>query len=205
MVVEAVRPRGNPSTFYEVAGPHAKHALIDAYRAARSADALQIALNYQRRSAIEQLIDEAKVWSFWEYRAAYLRTHAGADRLPIESFIVTLDTWAGLHPSLAASLEHAPPASAVEDLVALHNGGLAALWAQRLLTDVMRRATSRPPEGPDTIGTPRRRDHTAHPSQPSSRPAAVRVNDSVELIKAAEPIEVDEPSATGRLQQFLRA
>lgn len=143
-VVAAVRPRGSASTFYDVAGEHAKHRLIDVYRRARDADSLQIALDYHRTEAIGHLIDEAKVWSYWEYREAYLRTHRDADRLPTEGYVEALAAWASVNRPLAAALDFAPPVCAVEDLVALRRGDVAALRARRRLTEVVREAVGRP-------------------------------------------------------------
>jgi len=145
-VVAAVRPHGSGSTFYEVAGPKAKHPLIDAYRDATDADALQLAITYRRGSAIEQLIDEAKVWSFWDYREAYLRGLPRATVPPADAFVRTLAAWAGLNRTLAAALHFAPPVCAVEDFVTLHRGALAAFRAQRQLTEVVREASYQPDE-----------------------------------------------------------
>jgi hypothetical protein len=147
-VVAAIGPRGSASTFYDVAGRHAKNRLIDAYGNANDANSLQIALEYHRTAAIDNLIDETKTWSFWEYREAYLRTYRDADPLPVERYLTTLATWASTHPLLAAALDCAPPMCAVEDLVALHRGGLAALRARRLLTDVVREAVLRSDPSP---------------------------------------------------------
>ena len=143
-VVAAVRPYGSSSTFYEVAGPRAKQPLMGAYRRAGDADALQIAYTYQRTSAADHLIDEAKVWSFWDYRDAYLRMHDAAEELPAEAYLQALRAWASVNRGLAGALEFAPPACAVEDFVALNGGTLAALRAHQFLTEVMREAVSRP-------------------------------------------------------------
>jgi hypothetical protein len=145
-VVAAVRPSGSSSTFYEVAGRHAKHALIDVYHRATDADALQIAFNYRRDTAIERLIDEAKVWSFWEYRETYLRRQYLVAQPPADALVEAVADWATKDRTLAAALHFAPPVCAVEDLVALHHGGLAALRAQRWLSDVVREAVCRPRE-----------------------------------------------------------
>jgi hypothetical protein len=145
-VVAVARPRGSSSTFYEVAGLHAKHALIDGYRRASDADTLQIAVSYRRDSAIDRLIDEAKVWSFWEYREIYLRRRHQVEESPADALVRALVAWAGLNRTLAAALNFAPPVCAVEDFVALHHGGLAALRAQRCLHDVIREAVCRPGE-----------------------------------------------------------
>jgi hypothetical protein len=151
-IVAVVRPRGSSSTFYEIAGPHAKHSLVDVYHQTNDPDALQIALNYSRGSAADRLIDEAKVWSFWGYRESYLHRQTQAGEPPTDALVRALATWATRNRTLAAALHFAPPVCAVEDLVALHNGGLAALRAQRWLNDVMRVAVCRPAErGPREV------------------------------------------------------
>src|SRR2546430_8266897 len=67
-VIDAVEPKGSRSTFYEVTGAHAKHALIDELRAQDGAESLQLAYCYRRENAVDQLIDEAKVFTYWSYR-----------------------------------------------------------------------------------------------------------------------------------------
>src|SRR5262245_3787070 len=47
-IVNAVRPKGNRSTFYEVAGAHAKHPLIGEFLANQGIDAIALVLSYQR-------------------------------------------------------------------------------------------------------------------------------------------------------------
>ena len=142
-VVDAVRPRGSGSTFYEVTGRHAKHALISAYEHEENAEALQIALTYRRRGAVEQLVDETKVWSFWPYREAHL-SHSEFGEPDIDDYRAALAGWADAHPTLAAALDYAPPACAVEDLVVLHRGTLATLRAQRQLTALLHHVVTSP-------------------------------------------------------------
>ena len=67
-VIEAVRPKGSRSTFYEVTGAHAKYSLIQDLLAQDGVDSMQLALYYRRTCAVDQLIDEAKVWTYWPYR-----------------------------------------------------------------------------------------------------------------------------------------
>lgn len=201
-VVAAVRPYGSSSTFYEVAGPHAKQPLIGAYRRAGDADSLQIALTYHRTSAIHHLIDEAKVWSFWEYREAYLRTHDAAEELPADAYLQALGAWASMNRRLAAALEFAPPACAVEDFVVLSSGNLAALRAYRLLSEAVREAVGRPDDG--ALGAPEGHDdeygdlaarihaNELGSSRTSSRPG---------VAERPEPLQVDDAAAAAGLQQ----
>lgn len=192
-VVGAVRPRGSTSTFYDVAGRHARHRLVDAYHDAGDANSLQIALDYHRTRAIDHLVDEAKVWSYWEYREAYLRTYRDAEHLPIEGYQETVAAWASVNRPLAAALDFAPPMCAVEDLVALHRGDLAALRAQRWLTDVVREAVRRPdvpdPAEATAPGELAARNHDRD-SGPRLLPAPLR---STELDDAADPTRARTP------------
>ncbi len=143
-VVDEVRPQGSASTFYEVTGRHAKHALIGAYESQEDPEALQIALTYRRLSAVEQLVDEAKVWSFWPFREAYFSHSCGPD-WDIEGYLATVAGWADATPALASALDCAPPACAVEDLVVLQRGALATLRAQRQLRAVLHHVVSSRP------------------------------------------------------------
>jgi hypothetical protein len=145
-VVAAARPRGCRSTFYEVAGAHARHRMVDDLIADGHPDAMQIALRYLRTDPVEQLIDETKVWSFWPYRQHLIARHLipGAPRESREAALIeALTAWARQNPALAAAVGHMPPANAVEDLTVLHEGQLAGMRAVSRLTDVLRHAATR--------------------------------------------------------------
>jgi hypothetical protein len=141
-VVGAARPRGCRSTFYEVAGTHARHRMIDELIRDDRSDSVQLALRYLRADPVDQLVDETKVWSFWPYRQRLLQRLASAPmpRPAIEEALAEgLVAWAGRHPSLAAALDHTPPACAVEDLMVIENGMLAPMRAASRWTDLLRR------------------------------------------------------------------
>ncbi|MER7004326.1 hypothetical protein ABT297_14955 [Dactylosporangium sp. NPDC000555] len=143
-IVEAAAPHGSRSTFYEVAGAHARHPLIEALIGDNRMDSIQLALYYRRPDAVAQLIDEAKVWSYWPYRERMIDavTSAGPalpDALEAEVTSAMLK-WARANPQLAAALNHAPPVCAVEDLMLIRNGRLAAVRAANHLTERLRRA-----------------------------------------------------------------
>ena len=142
-IVGAARPRGSRSTFYEMAGPHARHGMVDALVADGRIRSIEIALRYQRLDPVEQLIDETKVWSFWPYRQQFAEWAAGAgptpDPVPARLRDLLL-AWAGVNPALAAANAYRPPACAVEDLAVLHQGRLAATRAESRLLDVLRHA-----------------------------------------------------------------
>ena len=143
-IVAAARPRGCRSTFYEVAGAHARHRMIGDLIGDDRADSIQIALRYLRTDPVDQLVDETKVWSYWPYRQHLLKSvlHAGMTPEQMqEALTQSLAAWARRTESLAAALQHSPPACAVEDLTVLRQGGLAAIRAATQLTDTLRQAT----------------------------------------------------------------
>ena len=135
-IVDAAGARGCRSTFYEVAGAHARHRMVDELINDGSSDSIQIALRYLRSDPVEQLIDETKVWSFWAYRQRLIPTLA---LLPADEAEAELGrglaAWASRNPALAQAVEHTPPACAVEDLTVLHKGLLSGTQAAQRLTD----------------------------------------------------------------------
>jgi hypothetical protein len=144
-IVAAATPRGCRSTFYEVAGAHARHRMIDDLIGDGQPDSIQIALRYLRADPVEQLIDETKVWSYWPYRHHLLSRilTAGMTHDQMEDALTrSLTSWARRNESLAAALNHSPPACAVEDLTVLCHGRLAAMRAASQLSDVLRHATA---------------------------------------------------------------
>ena len=142
-IVATARPHGCRSTFYEVAGAHARHRMIDALIGDGRPDSYQIALRYLRTDPVEQLIDEAKIWSYWPFRQQLL-TRLPPDRPgPVmeEALVHSVRAWERQHESLAAALEHSPPACAVEDLTIIHHGLLAATRAADRLSIMLDHAT----------------------------------------------------------------
>ncbi|GAA0503607.1 hypothetical protein Ade02nite_35660 [Paractinoplanes deccanensis] len=141
-IVGAARPHGCRSTFYEVTGVRARHAMIGELIAEGSMRSIEIAVRYQRPDPVEQLVDETKVWAFWPYRQSFAERAATLpppDLVPAELGDV-LVAWAQRYPALAAANSYRPPAVAVEDLAFLHRGRLAATRAEGRLTDVIRQA-----------------------------------------------------------------
>ncbi len=132
-VVARVLPHGSRTTFYDVAGPHAKYPLLSALAGSEDPEVMQVALCYRRDDAIEYLIDEAKVWSFWPYRESIL-DHPWSVADPDAELTRAVTDWARDHPALARALDFAPPACAVEDLVRLRVGTLAGLRAYRSMS-----------------------------------------------------------------------
>ncbi len=140
-VVAAARPHGCRSTFYEVAGAHARHRMTDDLIKDGQPDSVQLALRFQRTEPVDRLVDETKVWSYWPYRAQLLTTLRTpglslADRKEAQE--ASLTAWAQRYPALAAALGHCPPACAVEDLTVLAQGQIAAFRAASLLSEVLR-------------------------------------------------------------------
>jgi hypothetical protein len=145
-IVDAVRPRGHRSTFYEVAGPNAKHPLAGAYLEDGGVDAMQIALLYRRGLAVEQLIDETKVWTYWPHREGMLDRlrNASTDVDAGALLLAAVAGWARRCPKVAASLDGAPPLCAVEDLLLVRRRQLSARSAVEILSTTMRRALAAP-------------------------------------------------------------
>jgi hypothetical protein len=145
-IVCAVQPRGSRSTFYDVTGPHAKHALIDAFLDTDGGDSTQLALCFRRHNAVDQLIDEAKVWSYWPYREGWLKQCRSASDLGevalADALVSVVAEWARCNPQLAAALDYSPPPCAVEDLMLLRPGQLPAVRACSTLAKAMRGAIS---------------------------------------------------------------
>src|SRR3954470_21234361 len=88
-IVAAARPRGCRSTFYEVAGAHARHRMVDDLITDGRPDAVQIALPSLRPHPGEQLSYEPKVWSYWPYRQQWL-----AGPVTEETLVEALTGWA---------------------------------------------------------------------------------------------------------------
>jgi hypothetical protein len=144
-IVSAVRPRGSKSTFYEVAGAHARHTLIGDLVDDGRLDSIQLALCYRRGGAVEQLLDETKVWSFWPDRDRLVALYEAVAMPPdtkASILVQALCEWASGNPRLAATLDHAPPLSAVEDLVVIMSGQLPPVRAAAVLTEHVRCASA---------------------------------------------------------------
>ncbi|GAA2522622.1 hypothetical protein [Winogradskya humida] len=189
-IVAAARPYGCRSTFYEVAGSHARHRMVDDLIADGRPDSVQLAWCYLRTDPVEQLLDETKVWSYWPYRqqllarlqsqspslspslsplsSSSLTPSLSSSLSPLSSSSLTPSlssslsplsssslsssltseqmaaaltesvlAWARQNEALAASVNHSPPACAVEDLTVIHQGRLAAVRAAAQLCDVL--------------------------------------------------------------------
>jgi len=142
-IVAAARPSGCRSTFYEVAGSHARHRMVDDLIADGRPDSVQLALRYLRTDPVDQLLDEAKVWSYWPYRQQLVARFHAESLSPAQmaaALIETVARWGRANEALAAAVGHTPPACAVEDLTVVHQGRLAAIRAAAQLSDVLRHA-----------------------------------------------------------------
>jgi hypothetical protein len=140
-IVGAARPRGCRSTFYEVAGQHARHGMVGDLIADGSLRSYEIAMRYGQPGPVEQLVDETKVWSFWPYRQRFVELIIGRGESPEPvpgELRDALLAWARSNPALAAANAYRPPACAVEDLTLLHGGRLAATRAESRLTEALR-------------------------------------------------------------------
>ncbi|TDO42134.1 hypothetical protein C8E87_5898 [Paractinoplanes brasiliensis] len=136
-VVAAVQPRGSRTTFFSVAGPHAKRPLLGAYRAALARD---LAECLTTDGAARMLVDETKVWSYWPHRGGWTDElfQVGGEAVAAECLVRVLLDWAEREPRLASALGHAPPVCAVEDLVVLRRGSMTVASAAALLRAAIR-------------------------------------------------------------------
>ena len=139
-IVDAAAPNGSRSTFYAVAGAHARHPLIDAFIDDGRTESIQVALYYRRTDAVAQLLDEAKVWSYWPFRERLVAAlgHGGGPSALEAEIAESLRKWARAFPQLAAAQDHTPPACAVEDLMLIRDGQLAAVRAAAKLAAHLR-------------------------------------------------------------------
>ncbi|MFG1607771.1 hypothetical protein [Actinoplanes sp. NPDC049265] len=141
-IVSAVRPHGSRTTFFGVAGPHAKRPLIRAYRSAPEGPVRAIARLLDRATVPEMLIDETKVWSYWPHRVGWMHELFRAAEVPrpavAECLIRVLLDWAVREEALASALDHAPPACAVEDLLVIREQRMTTAEAERMLREAIR-------------------------------------------------------------------
>jgi hypothetical protein len=142
-VVAAVGMASGRTTFYDVTRPKGRPAPAREFIAAERISAVQIALRYKRSTAVEQLIDETKVWSYWPYRETWLGGDH-ADRAGRDALVTVMSEWARSHPQLASALDYAPPASAVEDLLHVNDRRLSPLVAYTMLALEVERALGTP-------------------------------------------------------------
>lgn len=136
-VVAAVQPRGSRTTFFAVAGPHAKRPLLGAYKAALARDVVDCLTG---DTAPQMLVHETKVWSYWPHRDEWTGElfQVGGEATAAECLVRVLLDLAEREPGLASALGHAPPLCAVEDLVVLRRGSMTAASAAALLREALR-------------------------------------------------------------------
>lgn len=131
---------GRRSTFYSVA---THKALLRSYRTHQSLATRQLG-DLATTDPVAQLIAEAKVWSFWETREAWVRelderNPTGELVTAGRSLVRRLAEWRAENPALAAAQGGIAPLCAVEDLMILSRYTVSASQAGQLL---LRAATS---------------------------------------------------------------
>jgi hypothetical protein len=142
-LVAAVGGRSG-STLYALFGRKAADALLNRHEP-------QLRATQPIRDVVDGLVVEAKVWSHWPHREAWLAQllkHGSADRrVAADTLVQVLAAWAVRNPELAAALERQPPLSAVEDLLLICPNPIPAGHARDVLAEVIRLACdgSRPP------------------------------------------------------------
>jgi hypothetical protein len=143
-IVAEVQPHGSRTTFFDVAGPHAKRPLLREYEQAERGPVRDLAGCLRRESVPGMLVDETKVWSYWPHRVGWMHELFRADDVTrpavAECLLRVLFDWAVREPGLAAAVDGAPPICAVEDLVVIREGRLSAAEAYALLRDTIRLA-----------------------------------------------------------------
>ncbi len=193
-IVSMVRPRGSRTTFYDVIGAKAAHPLLGEYEADRGGYGEQIAALYPRGSAVQKLIDETKVWSFWGHRTGWLKQLERAPditrRVAAECLIRVLANWAATHPQIAAALSCVPPMCAVEDLLVVGAFSGTAADAAEMLADVITYALG--PLGAITDGVLRAVKGQLH--QPSARDNRAR-DDALSALAEASYTIIRDVSA----------
>jgi len=140
-VVGSVSPRGSRTTFYDLAGRKARHPLVRAYQERAERGLLLLSFRYQRSNAVEQLVDETKVWSFWPYRGRWLTEVAAGSEATVrhagDRLVRALAEWSRRNPALAGAVRDEPPICAVEDLMLLHRWEIPLDTAVGLCRDAM--------------------------------------------------------------------
>jgi hypothetical protein len=135
------RAKGSRSNFYQVTGSRAAHSLLREYQTAPGGDSTAIASFYDRLPAVQQLVDETKVWSYWGYRTGWIeqleRTRDVTRKVAAESLVRVIAEWASCQPETAGALECSPPMAAVEDMARLWGKSSAASDAYELVKNVI--------------------------------------------------------------------
>jgi hypothetical protein len=125
------------STLYALFGRKAADALLNRHEP-------QLRATQPIRDVVDGLVVEAKVWSHWPHREAWiaqLLKHGSADRrVAADTLVQVLAAWAVHHPELAAALERQPPLSTVEDLLLICAYPAPAGRARDVLAEVIRLA-----------------------------------------------------------------
>jgi hypothetical protein len=126
---------GRRSTFYAVA---THKGLLRSYRAQQSLATRQLG-DLVTTDPVSQLVAEAKVWSFWPVRQAWVRELDG--RNPTgelvtagRSLVRRLAGWRAENPALAAAQDGIAPLCAVEDLMILSRHTVSASQAGLMLS-----------------------------------------------------------------------
>jgi hypothetical protein len=135
------RAKGSRSGFYQVIGSRAAHPLLRKYQTATGGRSAAIADLYDHLPAVQQLVDETKVWSYWGYRTGWIkqldRTRDVTRKAAAESLVQVIAGWAACQPETAGALECSPPMAGVEDMVRLWGQPGAASDAYDLVKKVI--------------------------------------------------------------------
>ncbi|MBE1491932.1 hypothetical protein [Plantactinospora soyae] len=204
-VVAAVRPRGSRSTFYDVAGRKAKHTLVEEMLGTGTSTATQLALCYLRTAAVDQLVDETKVWSYWPYRQGWLdQLQPDSDPAAAESLVCVLTEWAIRNPGLAQAVGYAPPVCAVEDLVLIRRGRISPNRAFGTLTGALRAAAGPLGEVPGGVLASVRDDLGTAPTR-TAVPDTLLVGLAEQIYGLREELRTLRPEQAGTMRELATA
>jgi hypothetical protein len=142
------------STLYSLFGRKAADALLNRHEQ-------HLRATQPIRDVVDGLVVEAKVWSHWPHREAWLaqllRTGSVDRRVAADTLVQVLAAWAVRNPELAAALERQPPLSTVEDLLLICANPIPAGQARDVLAEVIRLACEvEHPSPPAVLGAVQR-------------------------------------------------
>ena len=138
----AARAGGPVSTVFDQFGKKGNHKLLTDYQSQHTACHDELATLYDRgTNATEFLVDEAKVWSYWDHRSGWLSELRAAPELSrraaAETLVRVLTGWAVSAAALAGCLGCSPPVAAVEDLLVIWAENAPVAAAHTVLREVI--------------------------------------------------------------------
>ena len=199
------RANGSRSNFYQVTGSRASHSLLREYQSAQRGYSADIANLYSRPTAVQQLVDETKVWTYWGYRAGWIgqleQARDVTRKAAAKSLVRVLAEWAVCHPEAAGALDSSPPMSAVEDMVLLWADPASAAAAHDVVRKVVQSGLG--PLGTTASGvvksiTEQLNQRLSHHGVPESDPMARLVGVTFDTVQWLGTLPRDSRTAATR-------